>query len=628
MRRVLTLLFATVALAACSIKWDKDVTPDPTPTPEPDPKPEMGLAAMNNEIIVGLVEGEDINAEMAKVDLEAFEVELTSIENIDETTHRLVFSGEISHIGDFAFRGCKAISEVYLPESLETMGVGVFAECSNIEAFYSQYAQFERNLLVMNDTVVAFAPYGVESIAIENVKNIGDYTFTCCEELEHVEFLEGVEVIGAWSFSHCVNLLTAYFGDDVQTIKEGAFYNCPNVTFKGKFSTSDNGDGNIKDKDGNFAGVVTPPTDGKVDLGDSTGVGEGAMQNSKVVTELTIPESVERIAAWAFDGCVNLRKVTCKPIVPPTAIYSTTGVWAAFDNNAEDRKFYVPAESLEAYKTAEGWRDYADDIFPMEGSASKPEASDREILYTNGSTTEPTLPTSEDAFNATIVSNVYDAERECWVMTFDSKLTTIGEMAFENCIFETIYLPYGLEVIGDYAFIGCRMHYIYIPDSVTSIGDGALIDIVPITEITIPDSVTSFGKVVTRGAKLEKINNKNATEDGRCLIIDGTLNSFAYGNLDSYRFPDGITTIGDSACCYSVCSELTIPASVHTIEFGAFVGSRTKILHCEPTTPPTLTYFTLNTQGLMEAIYVPAESVEAYKTAEYWSDFADIIVAE
>ena len=483
MRRVLTLLFATIALAACSIKWDKDVTPDPTPSPEPDPKPEMGLAAMNNEIIVGLVEGEDINAEMAKVDLEAFEVELTSIENIDETTHRLVFSGEISHIGDFAFRGCKAISEVYLPESLETMGVGVFAECSNIEAFYSKYALYERNLLVIDDTVTAFAPYGVESIAIENVKNIGDYTFTCCEELKHVEFLEGVEVIGAWSFSHCVNLLTAYFGDDVQTIKEGAFYNCPNVTFKGKFSTSDNGDGNIKDKDGNFAGVVTPPTDGKVDLGDSTGVGEGAMQNSKVVTELTIPESVERIAAWAFDGCVNLRKVTCKPIVPPTAIYSTTGVWAAFDNNAEDRKFYVPAESLEAYKTAEGWRDYADYIFPMEGSASKPEMSDREILYTNGSTTEPTLPTSEDAFNATIVSNVYDAERECWVITFDSKLTTIGEMAFENCIFETVYLPYGLEVIGDYAFINILNYKCRILQAFTKIAHSQYIAIQYVSKV-------------------------------------------------------------------------------------------------------------------------------------------------
>ncbi|MBO7263442.1 MAG: leucine-rich repeat protein [Alistipes sp.] len=624
MRRLLTLLFATIAFAACSLNWDKEPTPEPLP--EPEPKPENDLAAKNNEIIVSLIEGEDINAEMAKVDLEAFEVEFLSVEEIDQTTYRLTFSEDIDHIGDFAFRGCKAISEVYLPESLDTMGIGVFAECANLDTFHSHWAFCEKDILMIDDTIVAFAPYGVKSIAIDFAKYVGDYSFTCCEELKHVEFLEGVEVIGAWSFSHCVNLLTAYFGDDVQTIKEGAFYNCPNVTFTGKFNTNDN-DNNIKDNDGNFVGVVTPPTDGKVDLGDSTGVGEGAMQNSKVVTELTIPESVERIAAWAFDGCVNLRKVTCKPIVPPTAIYSTTGVWAAFDNNAEDRKFYVPAESLEAYKTAEGWRDYADYIFPMQGT-TKPAKSDREILYTNGSTTEPTLPKNENAFNATIISNVYDAERECWVMTFDSKLTTIGETAFERCNFESVYLPYGVEQIDKYAFIGCTMQYIYIPESVTSIGTGALIDLDYITEITIPDNVTSFGKVVVRGQKLTKINNKNVSEDGRCLIIDGTLNSFAYGGVETYRFPDGITTIGDSACCYSGCSELTIPASVHTIEFGAFVGSQTKILHCEPTTPPTLTFFTLNTQGLMEAIYVPAESVEAYKTAEYWSDFADIIMAE
>ena len=246
------------------------------------------------------------------------------------------------------------------------------------------------------------------------------------------------------------------------------------------------------------------------------------------------------------------------------------------------------------------------------------------------------------------------------------RVKDIGYEAFCGCTsLESIVIPDSVTSIGEEAFYGCEsLTSIVIPDSVTSIGNWAFLRCTGLTSITvdedntsyqsidgnlyskdgktliqyaigkkntsftIPDSVTSFGTVVTRGAKLEKINNKNATEDGRCLIIDNTLNSFAYANLDSYRFPDGITTIGDSACCYSVCSELTIPASVHTIEFGAFVGSQTKILHCEPTTPPTLTFFTLNTQGLMEAIYVPAESVEAYKTAEYWSDFADIIMAE
>ena len=31
-------------------------------------------------------------------------------------------------------------------------------------------------------------------------------------------------------------------------------------------------------------------------------------------------------------------------------------------NNASGRKIYVPAESVDAYKSAEFWSDYADDI--------------------------------------------------------------------------------------------------------------------------------------------------------------------------------------------------------------------------------------------------------------------------
>ena len=33
-----------------------------------------------------------------------------------------------------------------------------------------------------------------------------------------------------------------------------------------------------------------------------------------------------------------------------------------FENNASGRKIYVSAESVEAYKTAVGWSDYADAI--------------------------------------------------------------------------------------------------------------------------------------------------------------------------------------------------------------------------------------------------------------------------
>ncbi|MBR5454439.1 MAG: leucine-rich repeat protein, partial [Rikenellaceae bacterium] len=71
---------------------------------------------------------------------------------------------------------------------------------------------------------------------------------------------------------------------------------------------------------------------------------------------ITIPENVTMIGAWAFVSCSALSNVYCKAINPPTLGSK------AFNGNASGRKIYVPAESVDAYKSAEGWSDYADDI--------------------------------------------------------------------------------------------------------------------------------------------------------------------------------------------------------------------------------------------------------------------------
>ena len=582
----------------------------------------------DNEIVMLLNTEMDIADIIADINLEAFDVELSNVRFTSNTYH-FEFSGDITHIGDFAFRGCDWIEEVYLPNSLETMGVGVFAECPNLEKFNSKYAMLNGRALVIDDIFVAVAPSNVEGFSVDFAKYVGDYVFMGCEQLENVSFLDGVEVIGAWSFCDCINLLTAFFGDDVTTIREGAFYNCPKVTFTGKFSTGGGSGGNINDSEGNFVGVTTPPADGNVDLGGSTGVGQGAMQNNTAVTRLVIPESVERISAWAFDGCVNLKTVICEPLVPPTAVFSSTGMWAAFDNNAEGRRFYVPAESVEAYKSAEGWRDYADAIFAMNGGSGddseKPiEQGADEILYTNGSTTEPTEPTNADAFDANIVSNSYDSERGCWVLKFDKELKRIENKAFDFSMIDSVYLPKGLESIGDYAFLNSYISYVYIPDSVTHIGSGAFI-VQYLEEITIPDSVESFGNVVVRSSSLKRINNKNVSADGRCLILDGTLNSFASAGVESYRFPDSVKSFGQSVCCYADLKYVTLPASVTDIGYSAFFGSEIVELYCEAVLPPTMvTYWDLPEETL-SAIYVPDGSVEAYKAADCWSYYADII---
>ena len=63
--------------------------------------------------------------------------------------------------------------------------------------------------------------------------------------------------------------------------------------------------------------------------------------------------------------------VYCKPATPPAAT-KNYNYWDAFDDNAYGRKIYVPAESVDTYKSAEGWNEYANSIYP-EGYVLNPE---------------------------------------------------------------------------------------------------------------------------------------------------------------------------------------------------------------------------------------------------------------
>ena len=243
-----------------------------------------------------------------------------------------------------------------------------------------------------------------------------------------------------------------------------------------------------------------------------------------------------------------------------------------------------------------------------------------EIWYTNGSTTKATTPNKTNAFGANIASNTYDAAKECWVIKFDGKVTTIGDYAFKYCYSLTsVTIPDSVTTIGSYAFSDCSsLTSVTIPDSVTTIGNHAFYkctsltsvtigdsvttigysafrDCSSLTSVTIPDSVTTIGdyaffvcsslESVTIGdsvteigegvfadcTSLKEFKGKYATEDGRSLIVDNTIIAYANDSGTPYTIPDSVTTIGRSAFigCSSLTS-VTIPDSVTTIGNAAF----------------------------------------------------------
>lgn len=70
------------------------------------------------------------------------------------------------------------------------------------------------------------------------------------------------------------------------------------------------------------------------------------------LTELSLPSCVNSIGSYAFMGCENLSVINCYAVIPPSLDSDV------FDGVDSVLVIKVPAQSIELYKSAEGWKDY------------------------------------------------------------------------------------------------------------------------------------------------------------------------------------------------------------------------------------------------------------------------------
>ena len=304
-------------------------------------------------------------------------------------------------------------------------------------------------------------------------------------------------------------------------------------------------------------------------------------------------------------------------------------------------KIYVPAGSGEAYRTAQYWSDYASIIEEM-GPETPP---DNEIWYTS-SDGKVVSPKFSNVFGANVASNTYENGKG--VIKFNSTVTSIGFSAFSKCSSLTsITIPNSVTSIGDYAFEYCSsLTLITIPNSIISIGEYAFDYCSNLTEIAVPNSVTSIGRYafsdcssltnITLPNRITSIKEGAFSDCSRLtsITIPNSVTSIEKrafrdcSNLTVITIPNNVTSIGEWAFMYcSSLTEITIPNSVTSIGDWAFYNcSNLQNIFCKSSTPPTgggnYIFFSIHSSA---KIYVPAGSGEAYKTAQYWSDYASII---
>lgn len=162
----------------------------------------------------------------------------------------------------------------------------------------------------------------------------------------------------------------------------------------------------------------------------------------------------------------------------------------------------------------------------------------------------------------------------------------------------SIVLPDGISGIGSQAFQGCSsLQSIVLPDNISYISIEAF-NKSGLTDIIIPAKVKSIGESAFKSTPIERV-----------------------------ILPEGLERIGRYA--FQVCKQLnsiTFPKSLLSIGDFGFDLSGLQVITCLSTTPPTIGRYTFQYCPI-NTIYVPAESVDAYKYDVHWCYYADYIQA-
>ena len=258
------------------------------------------------------------------------------------------------------------------------------------------------------------------------------------------------------------------------------------------------------------------------------------------------------------------------------------GIGAPTSNIGNNGDWYIDTKNKKLYgpKTQNGW---GNEGIPLGNGGSVSSLRGNYILdksgtillkWLNSEITDVDMQSDPELKNVTIIANEAFRNRSLKSIVLPNNLTKIGNNAFTDNQLTSVTIPNRVTSIGDYAFSSNELTSVTIHSSVTSIGQRAF-ESNRLTSVTIPNSVTSIGK-----------------------------RAFANNNLTSVTIPNSVTSIGGDAFRYNNLTSVTIHAvNPPTVDGGDIFGYDSYL-----------------------KIYVPAQSVNAYKRAEGWKYYANRII--
>lgn len=270
-----------------------------------------------------------------------------------------------TNIASFAFSGCAGLMSVDVPEGVKDIGESAFEDCTGLTN-----VTLPSTLNTIGSS--AFCNTKISHISLpDNLSVIPAYLFYSCKQLEYVKLPSSLEQIGSQAFRYCTNLQSIELPSSLNTIGLSAFRNCSkltNVTFNdctpvisnyafhqtGNYNKISEGIVYIGSLAYCYLGTLADSTN--LELNDGTTfIGERAFTNQSGIMFLTLPNSIKRIGANAFNGCNNISHIESKIENPSECLLTSNSFTPYVFTNAQ---LNVPYGTKHLYSIQENWRKF------------------------------------------------------------------------------------------------------------------------------------------------------------------------------------------------------------------------------------------------------------------------------
>ncbi|MBR4078585.1 MAG: leucine-rich repeat domain-containing protein, partial [Christensenellaceae bacterium] len=363
---------------------------------------------------------------------------------------KVTIPDNVTSIGGDAFFGCSGLTNISIPDTVKEIGYGAFSNCEGLKK-----ADLGEGIAAVSDDLFSDCS-GLEEVVLnDNITEFGGGAFDECSSLKEITIPSALRKIGRDAFSGCSSLSAVHISD-LKNWCEIVFYEEDYIT-------------------------------ASVYESNPLSLARNLYLNGELLTELTIPEGIEKINNFAFSGCKSIKKLvvpdSVKEIVR-TAFWGCTNLeeiiigdgiteipFESFKNLKKLKKVTLgenitkissnafwscsALESINIPDSVEKIESYA---FAACGSLKEVHITDLDrwcrIKFDDLNIFLSSTPSTNPLFNGAVL---YLNGAPVTEVVFPDDISEINMAAFYRCMsLEKVVIPENITKIGSHAFFRCE----------------------------------------------------------------------------------------------------------------------------------------------------------------------------